>query len=141
MLMPRPTRVAFLLAITIALAACGGDEAGSSGPVTELEVRMDSFFYDPAVSTVLADADIELTARNLDGALPHNWAIIEQGSEIGAESDIVEEIILYDVGEVSPQGTGIGTFRLPVGEYQVVCTVPGHFSAGMKGIVNAATGS
>ncbi len=47
--------------------------------------------------------------------------------------------MIFQVARVSG-GSSTGTFNLPPGTYQVVCTVPGHFVAGMEGTLQVVDG-
>ena len=135
---------ALIAAFALVLAGCGGGDVGGSddsAAATELEIRMDSFFFDPADTTVVADTDIDLSVLNLDASLQHNWVIINPGSEISDEADFDESDILYETSEVEPNASATGTFSVAAGEYQVICTIPGHFSAGMKGTLTAVAES
>ena len=135
------SRVAFALIAVFALvlAGCGGsdDGGGDASAATEIEIRMDSFFFDPANTSVVAGTDIDLTVLNLDSSLEHNWVVINPGSEITNESDFDESDVLYQTSEVAPNASATGSFNVAAGEYQVICTVPGHFSAGMEGTLTA----
>ena len=44
---------------------------------------------------------------------------------------------LYADAGVTAQGT---TQPLPAGTYQIICTIPGHFTAGQEGILRVTTG-
>jgi plastocyanin len=136
-----------MTALTLAVAAivitsCGGGDGGATDttPATELEVRMDSFFFDPADTTVVADTNVEVTVLNVDSNLEHTWVVIAPGNEISSEDDYDEGDALFDLA-ADAQRSAIGTLSLPAGEYQVICTIPGHFAAGMKGTVTAVAGS
>lgn len=127
-------------AIAVLLVACGGDDdSGPAEAVTELQIQMDSFFFDPSDVTVAADTPIDITALNLDASLQHNWVIVEPGSEIEDESEFDESKYLFQTAEVEPQTSATGTFTVAPGEYQIICTVPGHFSAGMVGTLTSVS--
>lgn len=141
------TRTRSLATLVLALAAvaltsCGGDDGGPADttPVTDVEIRMDSFAFDPADTTVVADADVEVTVLNVDSNLEHTWVVVAPGNEIASEDDFDDGDALFDL-RADPQRSAVGTISLPAGEYQVICTVPGHFAAGMKGTVTAVAGS
>ena len=137
----RPHLIALLVALAVVLVSCGGgdDDADGGEAVTDFQVQMDSFFFDPENVTVVAGTDVTVTALNLDSALQHNWVIIEQGSEVGDEQEIDESAFLFQTAEIDPQTSATGTFNVAPGEYQVICTVPGHFSAGMVGTLTAVS--
>jgi uncharacterized cupredoxin-like copper-binding protein len=133
--------VALVAFASMILVGCGSDDGDAAGPATDIEIVLDSFSFDPADVTVVADTEVALTVLNVDGALPHNWAVIAPGSEIDDERDLEVDDILFDVGEVGPQRSAQESFSVGAGQYQVICTVPGHFSAGMRGTLTAVAGS
>ena len=141
--------VVLLLAIGV-LAACGGGndeepaatEAAAAPSAQQaiasvLEVAMADLYYgetpdnltNPPVWTVKSGEDVQLNMSN-NGALQHNWAIVKLGSEVPVpfmpetNSDILE----WDAGLVDPGKQATATFTAPAaGEYQVICTVAGHY--------------
>jgi uncharacterized cupredoxin-like copper-binding protein len=144
-------RLTWILGIVALLlvAACGGSE--SSAPAAEpaapaaesadLRVDMRDIYFgeqannmdNPPVWTVTAGEDVSIELANL-GNLEHNWAVAKLGAEvpvpyIGSEE---QEALLYYVGDIVAAGrTEIHTFTAPaeIGEYLVICTVPGHYPA------------
>jgi plastocyanin len=120
------------IAATFGLAAgCGGDddddddtaapeatapeEAAGGGGATE--ISMTEYAFDPTDATVSQGDTI--TATN-DGELPHNYTIEADGDEVTS-------------GDVDPGGTGEATVDVAPGEYDVICTIPGHAEQGMEG--------
>jgi plastocyanin len=140
----RTIGIVILIALSsIALASCGGDDDSSadSSPSTELEVTLDSFLFDPADPTVVADAEVDVTVLNVDSNLEHTWVVLSAGNEITSEDEFDEGDVLFEL-TADAQRSAVGTLSVPAGEYQVICTVPGHFAAGMEGTVTAvAAGS
>ena len=67
------------------------------------------------------------------------WSVLREGTQIKAESDFEESMILFEV-EATPAGTSVTqTFTFEkAGRYQIICTLPGHFAAGMKGILTVS---
>lgn len=149
-------KVITILAVlaTLALAACGGggreptsEEGAASGGESGAEsvtfdIVMNDIYYgdsptnaeDPPVWTAPAGAEITLNLQN-NGALEHNWALVEPGEEVPVP--FVEEehgdIILEATGLNSAGETTTTTISAPPpGEYQVICTVAGHYP-GMQG--------
>ena len=106
------------------LAARAVDEAKSSGGSTApaasaggestLDVSLKDFAIDPGDLRVQAGAVLNLTN---DGAVVHNLAVD------GAASD------MFDPGE----GGTLDLGDLEPGSYTMICEVPGHEAAGMKG--------
>jgi plastocyanin len=119
------------IAATFGLAAgCGGDddddeeaaapatapeEAAGGGGATE--ISMTEYAFDPEDATVSQGDTI--TATN-DGELPHNYTIEADGDEV-------------TTGDADPGGSGELTVDLAPGEYDVLCTIPGHAEQGMTG--------
>jgi plastocyanin len=125
------------IAATFGLAAgCGGDDddddeaaapaatapeeeeaAGGGGAATE--VGMTEYAFDPADLTA-AQGDT-ITATN-DGELPHNYTIEADGDEVTS-------------GDVDPGSSGELTVDVDPGDYDVICTIPGHAEQGMTGTI------
>ena len=93
--------------------AAGG---GTGGQATEATVDMIDIAFEPAQLSIPADTDVTITATN-NGALPHTFTITD----------------VADTGEVPAGESGTVTVNLPAGEYEFICTVPGHADAGMVG--------
>ncbi len=77
-----------------------------------------------------------ITFNNL-GPLEHDWSVLS--STISGDDEVAEDLVIFKVARVSG-GSSTGTFNLPPGTYQVVCTVPGHFVAGMEGTLHVVEG-
>jgi plastocyanin len=122
------------IAATFGLAAgCGGDddddeeaaapaetatEEAPAGGGAATEVSMTEYAFDPADATVSQGDTI--TATN-DGEIPHNYTIEADGEE-GTE-------------DVDPGSSGELTVNVDPGEYEVICTIPGHAEQGMTGTI------
>jgi plastocyanin len=138
------TAVALAAAITLPIAACGGGSGGSSGDSatpsfsSSVSVEGTEFEFAPADVTVEAGQAVTVTFDNL-GAVDHEWAVLREGTQIKAESDFEESMILFEV-EAIPAGTSVTqTFTFEkAGRYQIICALPGHFAAGMKGILTVS---
>ena len=96
-----------------ASAAAGGAE------LPTVEVAAHDLYFDPPNFSIPPDTDIQVTLNN-QGALQHNWVVIDQGLETP----------LINGGE-----TGSVTVNLPAGTYNLECSVPGHAQAGMVGVL------
>ena len=117
----------FLIAI---LAACGD----SSSPKTSLKLTLTDFSYTPSEFTVPAGKEITLDAAN-NGAVVHNYIIMNLGTDAGTEWTAEDEANVYWKLEIPAGGSTTTTFTAPSepGEYEVVCSTPGHLQAGMVG--------
>ena len=125
--------------VALGLTACSSDDGG--GAVTSFTVEADSFSFDPDEVTVVADEDITVTVENVNDAVEHEWVIVKPGNEISSEADFDEEDVLFEVEAVASGGSGSGTFNVPAGEYQIICALEGHFTAGMEGTMTAEAAS
>ena len=120
---------------TLAIAACGsGSDAGPGA----LQAAMTEFSFDPTAWTVTSGDEVTIELVN-NGTAEHNWTLMKAGSEITSESDLPEDgaarAELYVAqGSATPGQTTTVTFTAPAaGEYQVICDIQAHFSAGMSG--------
>ena len=127
------------------LAACGGDDeateptvGGPGGDTIEVSVAMIEFEYDPATMEVPAGAEVTVTAAN-EGSIEHDFVMLDQGHEVASEDDLPDDVDQFRVDSAvvalhaEPGEFAEGTFVAPApGAYQVICLVPGHFSAGME---------
>ena len=113
--------VASVFAVVLAAqGADGGGSAGGGGELAEpsgvstLDVTLKDFAFDPDDLRVDAGAVLNLTN---EGSVVHNLAVD------GTASDMIEagEGGTLDLAEVEP------------GTYTIICEVPGHEAAGMRG--------
>lgn len=135
--------VVFLtLFAAVFLAACGGGGAARveepAGPQSvTLDVVLNDIYYgdsptnadNPPTWTVPAGSEMTINLKN-NGALEHNWAIVKPGSEVPVpfiEADN-GDMILEDTGLNAAGQSTTTTLPAPAaGEYQVICTVAGHY--------------
>ncbi|HJL88853.1 MAG TPA: plastocyanin/azurin family copper-binding protein [Acidimicrobiales bacterium] len=138
------TAVALAAAITLPLAACGGGSDGatsdSAAPSSSSTISVEGteFKFAPADVSVKAGQAVTVTFDNL-GAVDHEWAVLREGTQIKAETDFKESMVLLEV-EAIPAGTSATqTFTFDkAGRYQIICALPGHFAAGMKGTLTVS---
>ena len=130
------------------LAACGGGDDGgaddsgdSGGSSVEMEVIMNDIYFgdsndnvdNPPSWSAAAGDSIRVSMVN-NGALDHNWAIVELNETIPdviSDPAEIEDQLLTDGGVVAPGDTGTWRFTAPdaPGEYLVICTIAGHYPA------------
>lgn len=111
--------------------------AGGGAPATSLTVEATEFEFDPADVTIAADTDVEVTLDNV-GAVEHNWTVLEAGTTIDDESQFDEALEIVHIHADAGEATS-DTVNLVEGSYQVICTIPGHFSAGMAGTLEVVS--
>jgi uncharacterized cupredoxin-like copper-binding protein len=141
-----------MVVLAIVVGACDGDDAGGdddtggSDASTNLEVTTTDFQFSPNSWTVPAGAEVSIDITN-DGAVVHEWVLMQPGVTIESEADLpeTEEELLADFvnveEEVEPGATTTLTFTAPTaGTYQVICAIEGHFAAGMEGELNVVEG-
>ena len=116
----------------------GGSAApadGGGGATGEATVSATEFAFDPADVALTAGSEVSVTLDNV-GAVEHNWTVLSE--EIAAESEFSEDLVLAAVDNTAGGESNSASFTLEPGEYQVICTIPGHFDAGMQGTVSAS---
>jgi hypothetical protein len=123
-----------------------------TAPVVELSIaaigaNMAEMKYDKSNLEVASGSTVKLTfeSKATDPAMPHNWILIRKGNldriarkgmEAGADKSYVpsDDDILVASKLLGPNEKQVLTFPAPpAGEYQFVCTYPGH-SMMMQGV-------
>lgn len=121
--------------LVIVLSACGGGSAQTSN----VTVTMTEFGFEPNVIEVKAGIPVELTLINA-GAIEHDFVIevipVQDVSTQGMEADHMSgdhsEYDLHSATAAGNTSTLVFTATEP-GTYKIICSVPGHFDAGMTG--------
>jgi plastocyanin len=98
-------------------------------------VVTDEYSFSPAVLALAEPGLVEL--RNV-GGLAHTWTVMAE--PIDAESDLSGSEPLAETRVDMGQSATADISEILPGTYQVVCAIPGHFSAGMKGELIVGTG-
>ena len=125
-----------LAAFTVAACSSGGDGTGGQPASTELTTSIVEYQFTPDTWKVPAGEQITITITN-DGALKHEWVLLQGGVRITTEAEFEEDTVNVEQ-EVEPGETQTLTFQAPAaGTYQVICAIPGHFDAGLKGVLNS----
>ena len=129
--------VVMMAALALVTVACsGGDgevptagdgQAAAGGPVT-VEVTLTDFAIEPAGIEVAAGADITFTVMN-HGQAPHTFGVVVDGQTLETPSIDADATATLDVP------------ALVAGEYETLCTVPGHDELGMVGTLTATEGA
>jgi uncharacterized cupredoxin-like copper-binding protein len=130
-----------VLLVALIAAACGGGDSPEAA--TDLNITMSDFAFDPDKVAVPPGAEITITLDNV-GSVEHEWVILKDGVQIERESELPEdeETLLADFvyweAEVEAGESDTFTFTAPErGFFQVICAIPGHFTAGMEGRLQA----
>jgi|GEM_PF-389260 len=127
-----------------------------SGTGTPIEIGTDValLIFDKDRVTV-PNGPVTLTFKNLAAAVQHNWVLVRGGDEVAsAVNDVAQaqvRVTRNAAGAVPPADTpGLlvaspmldpgeevtFTFQPPgPGTYEFICTFPGHYVAGMKGVL------
>jgi len=97
----------------------GWDSSGSAAipGAAEVTVRASEFRFEPPTITIRSGEAVNVIFVN-DGALLHDLTIPALGIRV--------------VAEPGRQAT-VGLAGLPVGTYEILCSIPGHAEAGMIG--------
>jgi len=127
-------RISILLALLLlpALAACGGDDDGG-GDNAAISVALEDFSFAPGSIDATAGTQVTVTVSNI-GGIQHSWVLLNAGDEVTATAQITDDRILATSADLEPGQSGTVTFTAPApGTYQIVCHIPGHTEAGMRG--------
>jgi azurin len=135
-----------------------GDGEASGGSATDLEIANDGenlLYNTTELGPVPTGEEITLTFTNDSVVNEHNWILLTTsddaeaeafdvaGEEAGAENDYLPQESEYtDMIYARTKLLATGgdedtiTFEAPApGEYVYLCTVPGHYAAGMHGVL------
>lgn len=118
-----------LLALVFGVAGCGR-------PSAEFDIVMTDFAFSPARYTVVAGTEITLTLTNR-GAVAHNWVMLVPASQITSPFDEDDEPKVLWRAHVLAGETETFVLTAPEtpGAYPIVCIEPGHYEAGMVGLL------
>jgi uncharacterized cupredoxin-like copper-binding protein len=144
-------RISIVFLIPIFIGACAqsatststGDTSAEAGSGPVLTVSMTEFKFTPNTYSVPAGSQVTLQLSN-DGRANHNWVLMEFGYTAEAPFNSEDETHELFAFVLKPGENDTFTFTAPSepGDYQVVCSFPGHLAQGMKGTltVTAADG-
>ena len=106
-----------------AAAATDPDEADAAGPPSSVAVELTEFAIEPGDITVAAGGSLEVVNA---GSVEHDLAVVD--------TDVATSMLASGDAET------LSLAGLEPGTYEVICTVPGHDSAGMVGTLTVVDG-
>ncbi len=137
-------------------AAEGGEGEAAGGSATDLTIANQGeqlLFNKDALGPVPAGEEVSLTMTNDSVVNPHNWILLNTSDEAEGEAFALEaetypaeenhmppdsELVMSNTELLAAGANGETTINFTVsdaGEYIYVCTVPGHYAAGMHGVL------
>ena len=118
-----------LAAVLLTTVACTGAASGGPAPgggegehaaAATIAVTLSDFAIDPSPLEGPGGAALTFAVRN-DGAAPHTFGVVAAGQT-------------FQTATIAPGGDAVLEVpALDAGEYEVLCTVPGHDALGMTG--------
>jgi uncharacterized cupredoxin-like copper-binding protein len=128
------------LASAVVLSACGGSGGGGGGGAALSVSMLDTLKFEPATLSAAANTATQVTARNT-GAQQHNFVLVKPEDENRVATDAAAKNgdatgiagVLAGGAPVAGGGSETLTINVPAGSYSYICTIPGHYQAGMKG--------
>lgn len=130
----RPMRLrgaGLLVASALVLTGCGDD--GGDTASADVTVVTTEYAFSPDTWSVSAGEAFTVEMTN-EGAIEHEWAVIDLGEDIESEDEFEEDIVLLEVEAIPAGQTTTQSFTIAeAGTYQVICALPGHFAEGMEG--------
>jgi uncharacterized cupredoxin-like copper-binding protein len=97
-----------------------------------VKVTLTDFAFDPATITVSAGKEVNITLVN-NGSVDHDFVVMNKAvNDTFTDADKAD---IFWQAEVAAGKTVSDKFTAPAtaGEYQIICSIPGHFEAGMVG--------
>jgi uncharacterized cupredoxin-like copper-binding protein len=147
----RAFAVSVLLVSAMALAACGGGaSSGAANGALEVGTDGENLAFNNVALTAKAGEKVTLTFKNNSTAQSHNLIIVNGGDdaatavdEAAAEAGDAAGYVPADASTMiahtallAPGGSETIEFTAPAaGTYSFICTYPGHYGAGMKGVL------
>jgi uncharacterized cupredoxin-like copper-binding protein len=110
-----------------------------------LEIKMDDKFrFTPGSVAVNAGETLKLVVRNI-GKMPHEL-VVGSELEIQNHAKLMKTGVAHDEHHasgaaitVAPGATGELVIRFAAsGSFEMACLIPGHYEAGMRGVVKVA---
>ncbi len=146
-----------MAACAVALAGCGRKEnttVAANGPKVFTITASDTMKYNVTRIEVAPGEDVKVTLTNVGTqpkqAMGHNWTLLQKGADAAAfanaavahkdadyfPAELAGEVLAH-TKLLGPRESDSVEFKAPAepGEYPFLCTFPGHFVSGMKGVL------
>lgn len=127
--MKKPSFYLLVVLLVTLLTGCGG------GPdVVEVTVTLNEFTFSPKVIEASPGAQLTINLNN-QGALDHNFVLMAKGVRLTEWTEADQEHVLFEQIALRAGETTFFGLVAPdePGEYQFLCSVPGHLTQGMEG--------
>lgn len=124
------------LLLIFLLAACGGGEPEPPQRLTVDYKFTNEFIFSPDTITATAGQPVTVNLDNTGASLSHSWILVPAGLGTAATPEEIDAqaIDRANSGEIVGGDSGSVSFVAPAaGEYEFVCTIPGHLVGGMVG--------
>lgn len=140
------------LAAALTLTACGGGggetagtggTGGQAGGATTVTVASDATQIKYVETTLEATAGQPITVNfnNPSTTLPHNWVLVQPGQEDAVANAAIAtngdptglQGVIAGGKPITGSQETVSVQAQQAGTYPYICTVPGHYQAGMKG--------
>lgn len=124
------------LVLALLLSACGGQSSPTIS--TTLNVEMSEFMFNPKNLAVPAGQEITLNLKN-NGSVEHDFVILKKGitAKTPFDAEAQKGDILFEA-RLNSGKSETYTLTLPeTGDYEIVCSIPGHLEAGMQASLSA----
>jgi uncharacterized cupredoxin-like copper-binding protein len=147
----RAMAISALLLGSLVLAACGGGaSSGAANGAIEIGTDGENLAYSTVALTAKAGEKVTLTFKNNSTAQSHNLIIVKGGDDVATAVDEAAaeagdaagyvpadaSTMIAHTALLAPGGSETIEFTAPAaGSYTFVCTYPGHYGGGMKGVL------
>ncbi len=121
-----------LLSLAIVTLIMAGCNSTSTLPATNHSLTLTDYEFTPSTLTVPAGEEITLKLVN-ESTVNHQWVLMFKPVELPFDDDDKDNVLFAAEVESGKSITVTFTAPLAAGEYQFVCTNPGHLEAGMAG--------
>ena len=147
----RAMAISALLLGSLVLAACGGGaSSGAANGAIEIGTDGENLAYSTVALTAKAGEKVTLTFKNNSTAQSHNFIIVNGGDDVATAVDEAAaeagdaagyvpadaSTMIAHTALLAPGASETIEFTAPAaGSYTFVCTYPGHYGGGMKGVL------